>query len=187
MGVIDPPGQGNGGGRQAGSPEAEGQEYGRAAVEDTRTPDAIIPAAQREGFTERPPPRPALVAPDQGAEPGVIIRARRLLPRSFLHIAGLAVAHGVCLPVVCIIGLNTPPGGEWVVECLGWAFCFPDLILYAFAAPFLPADMPLYPLNSLLWVATVYGLFLAGRWAYPRLRPPALPARPAGHHGPRTP
>jgi hypothetical protein len=99
----------------------------------------------------------------------------RLVLRAFLHIAGLAVAHGVCLPAVGIIVMNTPPGGEWFVEGLGWALCFPVLILVAVAAPFLPADTrPLYPLNSLLWAATVYLLFLACRWTWRRLRPPRI-------------
>jgi len=134
---------------------------------DPRTPDGIIPGAQREGFTDRPPPRLALPSlPD----PEVTVGGRLVL-RAFLHIAGLAVANAVCFPVFALVAIGGSLSEE-VVEGLFWATAFPLRLLYAVAEPILPDDWAwLYPLNSLLWAATVYGLFLAGRWAYRRLRP----------------
>src|SRR5436309_16140096 len=57
-----------------------------------KQPDGIIPAARREGFTERPPTRPALVAPDPDAGRGVTGCAGRLLRRTLAFVC-LALVH----------------------------------------------------------------------------------------------
>src|SRR5262249_61159769 len=73
-----------------------------------KQPEGIAPAAQLEGFTDRPPPRlalPALPGPEVTAGGGLVLRA-------FLHIAGLAVAHAVCFPVFALVGDRPPaPAG----------------------------------------------------------------------------
>jgi hypothetical protein len=142
--------------------------------------DGIIPAAQREGLTDQPPPRPALVTPDPDAAPRVTAGSGRLLPWAILWIAGLAVAHAMFLvPLAFAVGYAAAasPGGALLAECVTCALFFPVMLLGVFGVGGGFGDIWwAFPLNSLLWAATVYGLFLASRWTYRQLRQPGRPA-----------
>jgi MFS superfamily sulfate permease-like transporter len=132
--------------------------------------DGVIPAAQREGITDRPPPRPA--RPNPEAWPGVTVSSGRLLLRRALVFVGLALVHApVSLAALSLgrwlatLGADLPAG-----LTLG-AFFFP-LSLAPSEGILAGVTAAEVALNSLLWAATVYGFFLACRWTYRRLRRP---------------
>ena len=134
---------------------------------DPAPSDGILTGSARNGLTERPPPRPGVVLPDPDAGPDV----RRGSPPLGWHlkvVAALAVPHaGLSGPALGMFAF----GHDWLGGFVLVAFFFPTLLLNLAGALDIPwgSPEPLLLVNSLLWSATVYGLFLAGRWARTRL------------------
>jgi hypothetical protein len=148
---------------------------------DPAPSDGITPASARDGMTERPPPRPGVVLPDPDAGPDIRLGLNPL-PGHLAVVLALAVGHAFLVGplVLCVVDSLSPipsasivpPGPrvpEWLVELIAWPFFFPLGLADAVWPGLGPSHPSLYLLNSLLWSATVYGLFLAGRWARTRL------------------
>jgi hypothetical protein len=93
---------------------------------------------------------------------------RRLLAAAIL-LAGHVLAS--VLAFVMAYAAATSPGGGWVVTIIGGIFFFPLLGLYSAGVKFVPLDSPLgLVVNSALWVAAVYPVWLLAGWGWTRVR-----------------
>jgi hypothetical protein len=87
----------------------------------------------------------------------------------------LAVSHALLFSPVLLASMGMLTfGPRWLGGLLYVAYFFPALLLAEVGVPRTRTGSPLLLpvgilVNSLLWSATVYGLFLAGRWARTRL------------------
>jgi hypothetical protein len=134
---------------------------------DPAPSDGILTGSAREGVTERLPP-----PPDVDAGPDI---RRCPLRRHLLVLLALAVTHALVSWPVLVASVNLDAFGHtWLGGPLFVAFFFPVFLL-EMASVTLPFATPLAAMlgNSLVWSATVYGLFLAGRWARTRLTRPS--------------
>jgi hypothetical protein len=125
-----------------------------------KRPDSIIPAAQREGLTERPPARPVL--PDPDAAPRARLPLATSTWRHYLAVIFIAACHFFLTLLALILAW---PLDSWVETCLAVVWFFPVLLLELAGGG--PANHPLAAaFNSLVWAASVYGLFLTSHWTY---------------------
>jgi hypothetical protein len=147
-----------------------------------KQPDGIIPAAQREGMTDRLLPASGWAT---GVSPAPDLARRRVATSVWLALRWMHLITFLTLShlLASIVPLELERAGcdGPLLTAAFRALYFPLLLYNATGGWFFPVEAPLTasPLtmfaNSAAWVASVYGLFLAGRGAGATRRPSATP------------
>jgi hypothetical protein len=125
----------------------------------------------REGLAERLPPYPGRLSPGYSDDrPGVVVGPAPPVVRRLLAFAVLTAVHFIVLTPLALSALPPAPRLSWGDYVIALCFFFPPFIFGPSLNPWHPEG---WALTSLLWSATVYGLFLTGRWARTRLTRPS--------------
>ena len=132
---------------------------------DPAPSDGILPGSAREGLTERPPATPRPASPND-VSPVPKVAAGQALDRVLIF-ASLVLVHAAASVPAAPVGYSLHMAGWDPAGIALWAFFFPAFLLNWPGSGFSQlGPLGALSVNSVLWAACVYGLFLVGRCAW---------------------